>query len=88
MSLRSPSLGRTAVFETQISFDHSLYNIHALDQTSEVYGEHLSVTLTHGEASSNASFSVEGEDGPTIVDAFCNHVLFLSIQAYRQGSDA
>jgi len=76
------------VFETQLNFDHSLYNIHALDETSEAYGEHLSVTLTHGEKSSDGKFSVEGDDGQLIVDAFCNHVLFLTIQAYRQGSDA
>jgi hypothetical protein len=75
------------VFETQLNFDHSLYNIHALDETSEAYSEHLSVTLTHGESSTEGKFSVEDDDGSLIVDAFCNHVLFLTIQAYRQGSD-
>jgi hypothetical protein len=76
------------VFETQLTFDHSLYNIHALDETSEAYGEHLSVTLTHGESSTDGKFTVEEDDDSLIIDAFCNHVLFLTIQAYRQGSEA
>ena len=76
------------MFETQLNFDHSLYNIHALDETAEAYGGHMSVVLTHGESATDGKFSVDGDDGPLIVDAFCNHVLFLTIQVYRQGSDA
>jgi hypothetical protein len=76
------------VFETQITFDHSLYNTQALDLTSEAYGDHVSVSFSHGDSSTEGKFSVEGDDGELIVDAFCNHVLFLTIQSYRQGSEA
>ena len=76
------------MFETQLSFDHGLYSVQALDQTSQAYSDHMSIVLTHGDSSSEGKFSVEGEDGPVIVDAFCNHVLFLSIQEYRRRGNA
>lgn len=60
-------------------FDHSIYAHSALEETASVYAEILDVQLDAKEGSTQATFADEG----MVVDAFCNHALFLSIQAQR-----
>jgi hypothetical protein len=76
------------VFETKRTFHHDLYNPNALLETQEAYSGLLSTVFDAQESQTLADFTAEGEDGPMFVDAFCNHALFLSIQAHRNGSDA
>jgi len=76
------------VFETKRTFHHDLYNPNALLETQEAYSGLLSTVFDSQESQTLADFTAEGDDGPMFVDAFCNHALFLSIQAHRNGSDA
>jgi hypothetical protein len=76
------------VSNTDRDFSHSLYNQEALDATKDAYSGLLSVALSHAENNSHASFDVEDENGALLVDAFCNHALFLTIQQYRAGETA
>jgi hypothetical protein len=69
-------------------FDHTLYRTEALSQTADAYSGHVSVSLEPQDAETQAVFSGESDDLTMLVDAFSNHALFLSIQAYREGSDA
>jgi hypothetical protein len=74
--------------KTDMDFSHSLYNQDALDATRDAYSGLLSVALTHAENNSHAAFEAEDENGTLLVDAFCNHALFLTIQQYRAGESA
>jgi hypothetical protein len=74
--------------KTDLDFSHSLYNKEAIDATRDAYSGLLSVTLSHDENNSHASFDSDDENGPMLVDAFCNHALFLTIQRFRDGESA
>lgn len=69
-------------------FDHTLYRPEALSQTADAYAGHVSVSLESQDADTQAVFSGESDDLTMLVDAFSNHALFLTIQAYREGGDA
>lgn len=71
-----------------IDFSHSLYNQQALEQTKEAYASILNADFEHVEGNSHAEFETEDDNGPLLVDAFCNHALFLTIQMYREGDAA
>jgi hypothetical protein len=65
-------------------FSHSLYSAAALDDTQGAYGELLPTTISHGPHSTTVDFAVvEDEEGQMLVDAFCNHALFLTIERFR-----
>jgi hypothetical protein len=74
--------------KSALDFSHSLYNQHALDDTKDAYSTLLDVALTHDEENSRATFSSDDENGTLLVDAFCNHALFLTIQRFRDGGSA
>ena len=76
------------MFESQRTFSHRLYNQNAIQETIEAYAELLSVEIEANSDNTEATFKTSAEDGPMFVDAFCNHALFLSIQAHRQGDEA
>lgn len=70
--------------EVTRDFAHSIYYPSALHETAEAYAELVEVQLEPQDDTTCATFSEEG----MIVDAFCNHALFLSIQAYRDSEEA
>ena len=72
------------MFETQRVFQHSLYSSAALVETQDAYREFVEASFEHSSDSTTATFRADEENGAVIVDAFCNHALFLSIQAHRQ----
>jgi len=74
--------------KNELDFSHSLYNQHALDETKVAYSELLDVALSHDENNSRATFETDDENGTLLVDAFCNHALFLTIQQFRDGDSA
>ena len=74
------------MFETQRVFQHSLYSSAALVETKDAYGEFVEASFEQSNDSTIATFKADEENGAVIVDAFCNHALFLSIQAHRQGA--
>ncbi len=76
------------MFESQRTFSHRIYRETALQETKDAYAELVSVELHSDAESTEATFQASDEDGPMFVDAFCNHALFLSIQAHRQGDEA
>jgi len=84
MTLRSLSLGRTLVPESTRDFDHSIYYPAALQETATAYAEILDVKLDAQDGATHATFNDEG----MVVDAFCNHALFLSIQAHRDAEQS
>jgi len=65
-------------------FDHSIYDPAALAETAAVYAEILDVKLEKQEGATHATFDDEG----MVVDAFCNHALFLSIQSFRDSEQS
>ncbi len=74
--------------KTDLDFNHGLYSQHALDETKSAYAELVAVTLDHGDENSHATFETDDENGTLLVDAFCNHALFLTIQHFREGDSA
>jgi len=60
-------------------FSHEVYSPEAIAATRDAYSEVTEVTIQSSESGTDATFSDEG----LVVDAFCNHALFLSIQAFR-----
>jgi hypothetical protein len=67
-----------------ITFDHSIYSPDSITAAADAYAELLTVSLSAEEGCTTAHFEgVDAEDGPYLVDAFCNHVLFDTIQRYR-----
>lgn len=74
------------MFETKRVFSHNIYSQDALSETQAAYGELLTANFSEDEQSTEVEFTTDDENGAMFVDAFCNHVLFLSIQNHRQGS--
>lgn len=74
------------MFEARRVFQHHLYSPAALAETKEAYTGFIEATFEDVEGATAATFSGDEENGDIIVDAFCNHALFLTIQAHRQGS--
>ena len=67
-----------------VTFDHSIYSPDSIANAAKAYAELLTIALEAGETSTTARFSdLDAEDGPMLVDAFCNHALFETIQRYR-----
>lgn len=64
-------------------FSHSLYAPSAIDETQSAYAELLPASIAHGPTSSVVNFTMTDEDSQMLVDAFCNHVLFLTIENFR-----
>ena len=64
-------------------FNHSLYAPSAIDHTQKAYEEYVHTSVSHGENSTTVDFSVNEEDGEVLIDAFCNHALFLTIENFR-----
>ena len=67
-------------------FHSDLYAQSAIAETVQAYGELLQVTLDKTEDHTRAKFEHDGDDLDFYVDAFCNHVLFLTIQQFRDGA--
>ena len=65
--------------ESVRAFDHSIYYPSAVEETVGIYSEIVGVKLDVKDGATHATFADEG----MVVDAFCNHALFLSIQAHR-----
>ena len=74
------------MFETRRVFQHSLYHPSALSETQEAYSDFVETVFEQSDDGTTATFKADEENGPVIVDAFCNHALFLSIQTHRQGA--
>ena len=70
--------------ESTRDFDHSIYYPAALQETATAYAELLDVKLDAQDGATHATFNDEG----MVVDAFCNHALFLSIQAHRDAEQS
>ncbi len=68
-----------------LDFSHSLYSQNALNETKDAYVDYVSVTFEHTEGNSHATFESDDENATLLVDAFCNHALFLTIQQFRDG---
>jgi hypothetical protein len=67
-----------------ITFDHSIYSPESITAAAEAYAELLKVSLSAEDGCTTAQFeSLDTEGGPFLVDAFCNHVLFETIQRFR-----
>lgn len=73
-----------------ITFDHSIYSPGSISAAADAYAELLTVSLSADEGQTTAHFEgADVEDGQMLVDAFCNHVLFDTIQRYRaEGANA
>lgn len=69
---------------TTRDFSLSLYRQTALQETQQAYAELLDARFEHAEHNSHVTFSGDGDDLDFLIDAFCNHALFLSIQQYRE----
>ena len=67
-------------------YDLGLYLDAAISETAEAYGELMSISLSSDAGQTTATFDNVAD--PMYVDAFSNHALFLSIQAYRNGGEA
>ena len=65
-------------------FHHDLYRQSALTETQLAYGELLGISFETGDHLTRATFEHDGEDLAFYVDAFSNHVLFLTIQKFRE----
>ena len=70
--------------ESTRDFDHSIYHPSAVQETAEVYADYVDVKLDTTDDATRATFNDEG----MVVDAFCNHALFLSIQAHREAGQS
>ena len=67
-----------------VTFDHSIYSPDSISAAVEAYAELLTVTLADADGATTANFNdLDPEDGEMLVDAFCNHVLYESIQRNR-----
>ena len=66
-------------------FNNGSYLTTAIEMTAEAYSEVLTATIEADEANTTVTF--DGVDDEMLVDAFSNHALFLSIQAFRGGGD-
>lgn len=65
-------------------FSHSLYNPASIDDTQSAYDGILPAVVSHGPHSTTVEFTMnDDEDGHMLVDAFCNHALFLTIERFR-----
>ena len=65
--------------ESVRAFHHSIYAQDALQATVNAYAEVVEVSLETTDEQTQATFAESG----MVVDAFCNHALFLSIQSFR-----
>lgn len=70
--------------ESTREFDHSIYYPSALHETASAYAEIIDVKLETQDGSTHATFDDEG----MVVDAFCNHALFLSVQTHRDSEQS
>ena len=68
------------------AYDLGIYLDSAIAETAEAYGELMSITLNTDDGVTTATF--DNVEDLMYVDAFSNHALFLSIQAYRNGGEA
>lgn len=75
------------MFETRRVFQHHLYSPDALAETKAAYTGFIEAAFEASSESTTATFTGNDENGDVIVDAFCNHALFLTIQAHRQGGN-
>ena len=67
-----------------VTFDHSIYSPDSISAAVEAYAGLLSVTLADDEGATTARFDeLDPDEGEMLVDAFCNHVLYESIQRNR-----
>ncbi|MGB0640543.1 MAG: HxsD-like protein [Myxococcota bacterium] len=65
-------------------FSHSLYNPASIDDTQSAYEGLLPAVVSHGPHSTTVDFNMDdNEEGKMLVDAFCNHALFLTIERFR-----
>lgn len=67
-------------------YDLGLYLDSAISETADAYGELMAISLSTENGTTTATF--DNVEDAMYVDAFSNHALFLSIQAYRDGSEA
>ena len=74
------------MFEAKRVFHHNISSPEALSETKAAYEELLTAAFDDDGNSTAVNFTTDDENGAMFVDAFCNHVLFLSIQNHRQGS--
>ena len=66
--------------ESVRSFHHSIYAQEAIQATIDAYAEVVQVSIEATDDETQATFAESG----MVVDAFCNHALFLSIQSFRE----
>ena len=67
-----------------VTFDHSLYSPTSVESAAAAYGELLSISLAVEEGKTVATFAdMDPEHGAMLVNAFCNHVLFETVQHRR-----
>jgi len=67
-----------------VTFDHSLYSPSSVESAASAYSDYLNISLSVDEGKTTASFTdLDEEHGLMLVDAFCNHVLFETIQTRR-----
>ena len=85
MTSRSRSPGRKTVADTPtVTFDLGIYNRSCLLAAADVYSELMQVTFEDGDGAAIASFhGMESGHSQMLVDAFCNHALFETIQQFR-----
>jgi hypothetical protein len=69
---------------SSVSFDHSIYDQASIETAAATYAGFLEISVAAGDGETTASFSnLDPEQGQMLVDAFCNHVLFETIQRFR-----
>ena len=75
--------------DDRISFDHSLYRLEAVEAAAAAYTEYLQVEVIPAADAVVVEISgvVAGHDQPTIMHAFCNHVLHETILSGRQAGE-
>lgn len=68
-----------------LAFHRSLYLPEAVNAAAAAYGSHANIQVT--DSPTDVIVELSGYDaryGETIVDAFCNHVLFESVVRTRE----
>ncbi len=69
---------------SSVSFDHSIYNQASIETAAAAYASILEINVASGDGETTATFSnLDPGQGRMLVDAFCNHVLFETIQHFR-----
>ena len=70
----------------RISFERSLYLPEAVDAAAAAYAEHAQIEVTPTADAVVAVISAPAPDEQTVVNAFCNHVLYETITRQRQAA--